>query len=320
MTIKQLSRSNSAALPFSDAFDAFMLHQRTSRHTAKTIEYYNYSLGRLRSWLEAQAIKDIAEVDANAIRRFLLELEGTLKPNSIHGIARAIRALFSFLVREEMLEGTPMARVKMPKTDKTLLPSFTPEEIQKLEKGTEGKDPTNIRNRAIVLLLLDSGLRLSECASLSVGDIDPQTGLMQVMGKGRKERVSKLGATALKAFAKYSRIRGGESGEPLWIGKQGPMTSYGLAECLEKLGKRVGVHAHPHKFRRSCALMMLRSGADVFSVQYLLGHADLGVMRRYLAQTDSDIATAHERHSPVDSLRLREPVQGRGKSLAQIAA
>lgn len=305
MTIKQLSRSNSCALSFSDAFDAFMLHQRTSRHTAKTLDYYNYSLGRFSKWLESEGCTDTAQIDANTIRRFLLDLEATLKPNSIHGIARAIRALFSFLVREEMLDETPMAKVKMPKTDKTLLPSFTPEEIHKLEKGTEGKDPTNIRNRAIVLLLLDSGLRLSECASLSVGDIDPQTGLMKVMGKGRKERVSKLGATALRAFARYARLRGGEPGQPLWIGKQGPMTAYGLAECLEKLGKRVGVHAHPHKFRRSCALMMLRSGADVFSVQYLLGHADLGVMRRYLAQTDSDISRAHERHSPVDGLSLR---------------
>lgn len=305
MTIKQLSLSKTGALSFTEAYDAFMLHQRTSRHTPKTIEYYIYSLGRLRSWLQSQSVEDVSLIDANTIRRFLFDLETNLKPNSVHAIARATRALFMFLVKEEMLEANPMTRVKMPKTDKTLLPSFTPEEIKKLEKGTEGKDATSLRNRAIVFLLLDSGLRLSECASLRVGDIDLSSGHMMVMGKGRKERVSKLGATALRAFTKYARLRGGEPGDPLWIGKQGPMTSYGLAECLEKLGKKVGVHTHPHKFRRSCALMMLRSGADVFSVQYLLGHADLGVMRRYLAQTESDITGAHERHSPVDGLRIR---------------
>ena len=123
------------------------------------------------------------------------------------------------------------------------------------------------------------------------------------MGKGRKERISKLGATALRSFNKYSRQRGGEKGDPLWLGRRGSLTRAGLAEVLEKLGNSVGVHANPHKFRRSCALYMLRSGADVFSVQHLMGHADLTVLRRYLAQTEADVTKAHERHSPVDSLR-----------------
>lgn len=108
---------------------------------------------------------------------------------------------------------------------------------------------------------------------------------------------------ALKSFTKYARHRAGQAGEPLWLGRRGPMTEAGIAETLEKLGKAAGVHAHPHKFRRTCALMMLRSGADVFSVQYLLGHSDLTVLRRYLAQTQADVTKAHQLHSPVDGLK-----------------
>ena len=280
-----------------------MLHQRTSRNSPRTLEYYEYVLGKFQTWLDAQGVNTLAEIDANVLRRFMLDLEDDLKPNSVKAIFRGVRALFSFLVREEMLDRDPMLRVSMPKSDKTLLPAFTEDEIKKLEKGTDGRDATSIRNRAIIHVLLDSGLRLAECAALKVGDIDLATGTMQVMGKGRKERVSKLGATALKSFTKYARIRGGKPGEPLWLGRRGPMTRNGLGETVEKLGRAVGVHAHPHKFRRTTGLMMLRAGCDVFSVQYLLGHSDLTILRRYLNQNSQDVTEAHTKFSPLDRLR-----------------
>lgn len=303
MRLQQLTTEKTGSISVAQAISDFTLHQRTSRNSPRTLEYYEFCLSRFSAWLDSLGVRDLEAVDSNALRRFMLHLEGKMKPTSVHAVMRGVRALFKFLEREELIARNPMTTVKMPRQDKTLLPAFTPEEIRKLERGTDGKDAQSMRNRALVLLLLDSGLRLAECASLRVGDVDLTTGTMKVMGKGRKERVSKLGATALKAFTKYARLRGGEAGEPLWLGKRGPMTDFGIAEALERLGESVGVHANPHKFRRTCALFMLRSGADVFSVQYLLGHADLGVLRRYLAQTDADVTSAHEKHSPVDGLR-----------------
>lgn len=302
MRVKQLPTSVSA-LPVDRAIAEFMLHQRTSRHTPKTLEYYGYSLGKLTDYLTDAGVSDLGQLESGHLREFLLVLEQSgLKPNSVHAVMRAVRALLKFLESEELLERNPMAKVRMPKTDKALMPSFTEPEIRKLMAATDGKDSLSLRNRALVLVLLDSGLRLSECASLKVGDIDMETGTMKVMGKGRKERISRIGATAQRALVKYLRVRDGRPGEPLWLGVRGAMTRNGIAETLEKLGKRAGVHAHPHKFRRTCALFMLRSGADVFSVQYLLGHADLGVLRRYLAQNERDVTEAHSRHSPVDCL------------------
>jgi integrase/recombinase XerC/integrase/recombinase XerD len=303
MRKEQLTHSNFNTLTVQDALSEFRLHQRTSRHTPKTLQYYEFCLSRFATFLAQKKLDDMTQVEAGTIREFMLELEGKMKPNSVHAIMRAVRALFIFLEREELISRSPMVKVKMPKLDKTLMPAFTRAEIDALESATAGKEPTDIRNRALILMLLDSGLRLSECASLKVGDVDPHSGIMKVMGKGRKERVSKLGATSLKALTRYLRVRGGNPSDPLWLGRQGAMTAYGLAETLEKLGKRVGVHAHPHKFRRTCALFMLRGGADVFSVQYLLGHSDLAVLRRYLAQTEADVTKAHERYSPVDCLR-----------------
>ena len=303
MTIQQLTPQNSASLSISDAIADFMLHQRTSRSSPRTVQYYEFCLTRLQTWLEGQGIDQVGQVDSSTLRRYLASLDGTMKPTSVHAIMRGVRALFKFLYREGVINHCPMDRVKMPRVDKVILPAFTPEEIALLEKATSGKEPTDLRNRALIHLLLDSGLRLAECCALKVGDIDLQTGVLKVMGKGRKERVSKLGSVALKSFTKYARLRAGQAGEPLWLGRRGPMTEAGIAETLEKLGKAAGVHAHPHKFRRTCALMMLRSGADVFSVQYLLGHSDLAVLRRYLAQTQADVTKAHQLHSPVDGLK-----------------
>ncbi|MBX3119129.1 MAG: tyrosine-type recombinase/integrase [Fimbriimonadaceae bacterium] len=302
MTLEQLTRQNSLNLTLDTALREFDLHQRVSRHSPRTLEYYDFALGRFRSWLEARGVQALEEVGASHIREFMLDLEGSMKPNSVHAIMRGVRALFNFLEREELLVSNPMRKVKMPKLDQTILPAFTETEIGLLMKATQGKDSRDVRNRALVLTLLDTGLRLAECAALKVGDVNTDTGLAKVLGKGRKERVMRLGANSLKAFTKYLRMRGGKVGDTLWIGRQGPMTALGIAETIEKLGKAAGVHAHPHKFRRTCALMMLRNGADIFSVQHLLGHADLGVLRRYLAQTDADIVKAHEKCSPVDGM------------------
>jgi len=303
MKTQQLTTPISGSISVSQALREFRLHQRTSRHTAKTLAYYDYSLGKFEAWLVSEGIEHVERVDAGCIRLFMLGLQDTLKPNSVHGIMRAVRALFNFLMAEDLLLANPMAKVKMPKTDKTLMPAFTEAEISKLLKVTEGKEIRHLRNRALLLLLLDSGLRLAECASLFVRDVDLETGMIRVIGKGRKERVTKLGSNALRALHRYLRHRGDLNGsEALWVGERGNMTAAGLAETVEKLGKAAGVHANPHKFRRTCALMLLRNGADVFSVQYLLGHSDLAVMRRYLAQTDADISAAHVRFSPVDKL------------------
>jgi site-specific recombinase XerD len=295
MALEHQSNPNSS-LPIEDAFAEFFLYQRSMRHSERTLEFYRHTLGKFRRWMEANNVSDVAQVEPAAVRRFALELaDSGLADSTVHAYMRAVRAFFRFLEREELVERTPMRNVRMPKVEKKILPAFTDAEVEKLLAASEGQDFRNLRNRLLVLLLLDSGLRLAECANLAIGDIHPETGAMKVMGKGKKERVTRIGARCLRLYRKYLRLRGGEEGEPLWLGKRGPMKRLGIAETLEKLGKRAGVHAHPHKFRRTCALRLLKAGADVFSVQLLLGHSDLAVLRRYLDQTPEDVLAVHAR-------------------------
>lgn len=288
--------SSPRALSLNEAFDDFMLYQRANRHTAGTIKHYSHALGKLIEWLRALEVESVEQVESQTLRRFCLELmERGLADNTVHNHMRAVRAFFRYLVREGSIVRNPMENVKMPRLEKKILPAFTEDEIGRLLKACEGTEFVSVRNRLLVRFLLDSGLRLSECASLTVGSVDSETGVMRVMGKGRKERVTRIGTDTLRLFRKYLRLVDSSPSAPLWQGKRGGMTKFGIAETLEKLGNRAGVHAHPHKFRRTCALRLLRSGADVFSVQLLLGHSDLTVLRRYLAQTEEDVLGVHAR-------------------------
>lgn len=265
-----------------------------------TIRRYEYTLGKFRAFIGSQ--NPLEQVTPSVLREFMLKLEGTVKPNTLLGVMRDIKAFLRFCEREEMIDRNPIYKVTMPKVDQQILPALTEEEVAILLNSCSSKSALDIRNKALLVLMLDTGLRLSEVADMKVGDID-KNGLIVVMGKGRKERMVRLGATALKAVQKYSRLRGGQTREAFWLGVRGPMTARGIAEMLEKLSKPLGISCHPHKLRRTCALMMLRNGCDIFSLQHMLGHADITVLRRYLAQTQADIIRAHQIHSPVDNLK-----------------
>lgn len=154
--------------------------------------------------------------------------------------------------------------------------------------------------------MLDSGLRLRGVSELKVGSVCTKTGIILVKrGKGGKDRITKIGNEALKSFLKYSRIRAGIEGAPLWLGERGPMSDKGIAAAFNRVGKAANVHAHPHKFRRTFAIMVLRSGCNVYSLQHLMGHsnASLSILRRYLDQVESDVTRDHERFSPLDHLQ-----------------
>lgn len=249
--------------------------------------------------MATEGVENIQDVSSKHVRAFLLSLQERFRPKTVHGIATDLRAFFRFHEAEGNLERNPMARVPMPKLDKTILPAYTSTEVELLLKATSGRDQLAIRNRALILVLLDSGVRVSELAAMKVGDVDSKNGTFKVLGKGSKERMCRVSAPTLKALHKYSRMRRGKTGDPLWIGTRGALTRNGIGEILDGIGKGVGVHAHPHKFRRTCAITMLRAGADLFSVQRLLGHSDLTVLRRYLDQTEADDFSVHERASPV---------------------
>jgi site-specific recombinase XerD len=169
---------------------------------------------------------------------------------------------------------------------------------------------TGARNYALVLTLLDTGLRAAELCGLRVGDVNMRTGLTSVMGKGQKQRTVRVGSKARAAILRMLGFRQrARNGDPLWLGYHldgqgcGALSKHGLQTMLRRLGARAEVMpCGAHRFRRTFALWCLRDGMDLHSLRMLMGHNSLAVLQRYLALAGEDLERAHIAHSPVDRL------------------
>jgi len=193
-------------------------------------------------------------------------------------------AWLDWLVREGDLETSPMARVDMPRLAKRVLPPFTPKEAQALLTRCDRKTAIGMRNYAIVLTLMDTGLRASELVSLGIGDMDMRSGLVSVLGRGQMQRTVRAGNKARAAIVRMLAFREEvRDGAPLWVAydikrrEVGALSVHGLQTV--------------HRFRRTLALSMLRDGCDLHALRLLMGHSSLPVLQRYLALAGEDRAS-----------------------------
>jgi len=165
------------------------------------------------------------------------------------------------------------------------------------------------RNKAIILMFIDTGLRASELANIKLDDIDSERGWIKVKGKGAKERVVRIGGTAQKALWRYLVFREKNKYQELWITEEGrPMKVGGIQLMIQRLKERAGVMAkgNCHKFRHTFALNFLRRDRNPFNLQYLLGHSDLRMVKHYVSTLGmEDALKAHENASPADLLNIR---------------
>lgn len=280
------------------AYELLKLDCKAQGFARSTIDFYHYRLPPFFTWLESQGITKLSQLSSIAIRSYLASLQDrNLADNTRHGIARAIRRFCNFCVDEELIDKSAFTKVKMPKVGKRVLRSFDKEEIGKLLAAC-----TNRRDKAIILFLLDSGVRASELVRINDSDINIGTGRVFVRkGKMSKDRFVFLGGKSSKAYVKYRMaVAGVEAAFP--SKKSGErLTTSGLRLLLRRLAKRAGVKGvSPHAFRRTFALWSLRAGMNIYALQKLMGHEDLTTLLRYLGLTLEDIGSAHQKHGPVD--------------------
>lgn len=284
------------------AVQTFYLDREAARCSAATLTWYRKYVGALLDWLTAHDVTQPQAITTELLRAYLVDLQGRdLAPRTIHHHASAARAFLRFLAAEGILTANPMQRVKMPKLPQTILDAFTAADVQAMLDACETE-----RDRAIVLCLLDTGCRAAEFVALNVGDIDHKTGSVQVRsGKGEKGRVVFIGVRAQKAVLRYLLTRTPTADAPLWVSEHTGerLTHWGLRLALRRIGERASVTGvAPHRFRRTFALWSLRAGMNIYALQKLMGHADLSVLRRYLALAETDLQAAHKAHGAVDRL------------------
>jgi site-specific recombinase XerD len=284
------------AIGIGAAVDLFCAAKAAEGASPKTTVWYRMILGR--AVRRFGAARPVDAVPAAQLRARLLELRSTLAPESIAGYVRGLKAFGNWCVAEELAGAPGFRALRRPHVPRRLIAPFTDAELRSLlALGDE-------RDRALVLLFLDTGLRLSELAGLRVGDIRPD-GTLHVMGKGSKERVVPLGTTARRALVRYLGTRGRPAAaDALFTGSQGALQPRGIQGVIARLGRRAGVatRCSPHTFRHTFARGYLVNGGDVFSLQQILGHATLDMVRRYVTLSEADLVARHRTASPADRL------------------
>ena len=227
-----------------------------------------------------------------------------LSPTTINNYVRGVRLLFSTLVREELIEDHPVARVRAPKAPTLTIEPLSDAQLAKVFEAL-GATRHPLRERAIVGLLWDSCLRVSEAIGLLSGNVHLQEREIKVMGKGLKERVVPLSSWTAKQLLLYEvRERPQTDSDRFFVDNDGqPFEPWVIQQTLKRIGGRLGIRCNPHTFRHTGALGMVREGLDPLRLQRMLGHEDLSMTRRYVKLGDVDLKQIR-RFSPGDRLRL----------------
>jgi site-specific recombinase XerD len=309
------------------AFSAFRDDRKAASCSINTIRHYEKSWALFTKYAKVQGIEEIRDVESRHINGFLVAMDGgkeTPVPNPRGGpyapttkrkTAVDLRTIFGWLTTQKekgkrVLEESPSVDAAMPPEPELVLPPYTDGELTKLLKACEGLEVLRIRDRALLLFLLDSAARREEAQCLRIQDVDLEEGAVTILdGKGGVTRTSRIGQITRKALAKYLALpfMDMDPTEPLWWGKFGPLTYEGFGEVIEHIGERAKIKGGCHKLRRTAAIRMLRSGASLEDVRRLLGHRDFQVIQKYLAYVDDDLRRAHNKHSPVDTLEAAQP-------------
>jgi len=311
----------------------YLLTHQTEGSSPHTVEYYRGILKRFLWYAEKEGWPDDTRLlDEWHIREFLgyvgteinrWSREGNGAESSsrkassktVHHYYSALRAFFNWIVKEGFLSGSPLTRVKVAKAKDKVIQPYSPDQIRRMLQVCDNDFQRNAkflgsRNKAIILMLLDSGLRLSELASIKLQDIDAERGWIKVVGKGAKERVVRIGKAAQKALWCYLMCRGEDNQQNLWLSEErSPLRSSGIQSAIDRLKRRAGIIDEAgcvHRFRHTFALSFLRADRNPFNLQYLLGHNSLEMVRRYVATLGmEDALEAHTKASPADALGLK---------------
>ena len=293
-------------------FDRLLHHYlvacKVEGKSPKTVDIYSSVIGYFAQFAQANNMpQDAASISATDIRFYLLSLkERGLGSASVNAYYRALNTFFNWLEAEGFLTRSPMFNIKPPKLDKKVIRPFSRQDIENLLILCSGTNFLDLRNRAIILLFLDTGLRLKELASIQLHDITFDQETVRVMGKGAKERVVRMGKTTQKALLKYLLSRNDDH-PCLWVTEERRvMAPSAIQTTIKRFCRRAGiseVKPGPHTFRHTFAITFLRNGGDIFSLQIILGHSSLDMTRRYLSSLGVDDAfAAHQKASPVDRM------------------
>ena len=253
---------------------------------------YSRDLGRYQSWCTSSGLIEIDQITANAINDFATSLADQLSASSAARIVVSVRGFHKFCVAEDWTVANPAVDVHPTSIPRRLPKAMSYESVVSLIDATDLSDLPE-RDRAIMELLYGTGMRISELTNLSIDDIDGDSGTVIVTGQGNKQRLIPIGTFALGAIDKYRRgerseqVRKGPGTHKLFLNRRGkPLSRQSAWECVSQAAGRAEIPGvSPHSLRHSYATHLLERGADVRTVQELLGHASVTTTQVYTLVT-----------------------------------
>ncbi|MEJ2717030.1 MAG: tyrosine recombinase [Deltaproteobacteria bacterium] len=306
--VRDHQEKQATALEIDQAIKLFARHLRTERaRSPETVRAYLSDLAGFRDYLKSSGASGMVdEIDPFHVRGFLAGCYGKIKKVSVGRKLAAVRTFFRFLARERLVSTNPAAGIRAPKREKPLPRALTVDEI---DRFFSRNPEMRTRDQAIFELLYSSGLRVGELTTLRIQDVDLRNGGVRVRGKGNKERYVPVGSRALRALERYLHFRSLHEREraadrpnaALFLNcRGGPLSSRSIRRILKTYLDAAGLarEASPHAFRHSFATHLLHGGADLRSIQELLGHASLSTTQRYTRVDLGRLMEVYDRSHP----------------------
>jgi site-specific recombinase XerD len=313
------------ALTIDELISRYALSNEADSKSPKTIAWYGDILGQFSAYLKTERYpRHLSAISLDIVRGYVLYLrhrpkfkghpytpqqDKQLSPKTVQCHVRALKAFSTWLHLEGYTEENRLKNLKLPRAPQKIIEPLTPEEIKVVIASINKSSPTGLRNHAILVTLLDTGLRASEVANITLGHLNLKDGYIKVMGKGAKERIVPIGKYIQMTLWSYIDKVRPEPAIPdfnnLFLSSNGkPITVNTIKLVFSRIAKNSGVkRLHAHLCRHTFAINYLLNGGDIFSLKEILGHTTLDMVNHYLHFTSSQITAQHHKYSPMDKLQ-----------------
>ena len=298
----------SHAATYEQAIELFFLRCRSRNLSPHSLRWYKDIMAGFTRFLKASGDPLPRETSPNHFRAYLDDMRQRGRSSiTVDRTYGGLRCFFRYLAQERIIPQNPVTLVEKPKKTQALIHPLNMDQARLLLAQPKTKTYVGFRNWVMILTFLDTGLRLSEILGLRRDRIDWQGNRVFVQGKGDKERAVPFGTAVKKALWDYSQRRGDVPGQDIFFLDQfgGQICSRHIQITLQRYGKAAGiegVRVSPHTLRHTFATQYILNGGDAFSLQHILGHSTLEMVKIYVRLANRDVALQHRKYSPIDNL------------------